>query len=95
MEDNHEQARLPILDVFITDLRAIWERKRTTSAEERTKLLLKRLVSGDGLKTHSSNGPPAKGYKNLLLYVDPDHHSHVDQGRDRAGGISPPSRRSP
>ena len=74
-------ARLPILDVFITDLRAIWAAETHDQRRmERAKPLLKRLVSDDGLKTHSTQWPSTEGYKNLLLYVDPDHHSHEIKG---------------
>jgi predicted metal-dependent enzyme (double-stranded beta helix superfamily) len=66
--------RLPIFDVFIADLRAIWaveadDRRRM----EKAKPLLRRLVMDDALKAHSANWPSTEGRKNLLLYVDPDH----------------------
>jgi predicted metal-dependent enzyme (double-stranded beta helix superfamily) len=68
-------ARLPILDTFIADLRAIWaaetqDRRRM----ERAKPLLELLLRHAGLKAHSAQWPSTEGYKNLLLYVDPDHH---------------------
>jgi predicted metal-dependent enzyme (double-stranded beta helix superfamily) len=68
-------ARLPILETFIADLRGIWaaeadDRRRM----ERAKPLLERLVRDDRLKEHSASWPSTEGYKNLLLYVDPDHH---------------------
>jgi predicted metal-dependent enzyme (double-stranded beta helix superfamily) len=31
-------------------------------------------VKDEGLKAHSASWPSTEGYKNLLLYVDPDHH---------------------
>ena len=36
--------------------------------------LLEQLVKDAGLKAHSASWPSTEGYKNLLLYVDPDHH---------------------
>src|SRR5438093_7300255 len=66
--------RLPILDKFIGDLRAVWaadpdNRRRM----ERAKPLLEQLVRDTGLKAHSAAWPSTEGRKNLLLYVDPDH----------------------
>jgi predicted metal-dependent enzyme (double-stranded beta helix superfamily) len=68
-------ARLPVLETFIADLRAIW----ATEADNRRRMetakpLLERLVTDEGLKAHSAQWPSTEGYKNLLLYVDPDHH---------------------
>ena len=78
--------RLPILDRFIADLRAIWaveadDRRRM----ERAKPLLERLVMDDTLKAHSANWPSTEGRKNLLLYVDPDY-AFVVNGVVRAPG---------
>jgi predicted metal-dependent enzyme (double-stranded beta helix superfamily) len=68
-------ARLPILDVFIADLRKIWAAETQDQRRmERAKPLLERLVRDDGLRAHSAQWPSTEGYKNLLLYVDPDHH---------------------
>jgi predicted metal-dependent enzyme (double-stranded beta helix superfamily) len=68
-------ARLPILDTFIADLRAIWAAETQDQRRmERAKPLLELLLRDAGLKAHSAQWPSTEGYKNLLLYVDPDHH---------------------
>jgi predicted metal-dependent enzyme (double-stranded beta helix superfamily) len=68
-------ARLPIIDAFIADLRAIWTAETQDQRRmERAKPLLERLVRDEGLRAHSAQWPSTEGYKNLLLYVDPDHH---------------------
>jgi predicted metal-dependent enzyme (double-stranded beta helix superfamily) len=41
---------------------------------EAAKPLLERLVLDSALKAHSASWPSTEGRKNLLLYVDPDHH---------------------
>jgi predicted metal-dependent enzyme (double-stranded beta helix superfamily) len=67
--------RMPVLDKFIGDLRAIWavdsENQRRM---ERAKPLLEQLVKNPVLKAASAGWPSTEGRKNLLLYVDPDHH---------------------
>jgi predicted metal-dependent enzyme (double-stranded beta helix superfamily) len=68
-------ARLPILNTFIADLRAIWTAETQDQRRmERAKPLLELLLRDAGLKAHSAQWPSTEGYKNLLLYVDPDHH---------------------
>jgi predicted metal-dependent enzyme (double-stranded beta helix superfamily) len=72
-------ARLPVLQQFIDDLRHVWaaeadDRRRM----ERAKPLLEKLVMEPSLKAHSANWPCTDGYKNLLIYVDPDHHFVVN-----------------
>jgi predicted metal-dependent enzyme (double-stranded beta helix superfamily) len=68
-------ARLPVLEKFIGDLRAIWAAESDNQRRmERAKPLLEHLLSDPGLKTHSAAWPSTEGYKNLLLYVDPDYH---------------------
>src|SRR5438105_7608530 len=68
-------ARLPVLEKFIADLRTIWSAEADNRLRmERAKPLLEQLVKDAGLKAHSANWPSTEGYKNLLLYVDPDHH---------------------
>ncbi len=67
--------RLPVLDKFIVDLRTIWagdseNERRMANA----KPLLEQLVKDATLKAHSAGWPSTEGRKNLLLYVDPDHH---------------------
>jgi predicted metal-dependent enzyme (double-stranded beta helix superfamily) len=68
-------ARLPVLEKFIGDLRAIWAAEPDNQRRmERAKPLLEHLLSDPGFKAHSAGWPSTEGYKNLLLYVDPDHH---------------------
>ena len=40
----------------------------------KAKPLLEKLVKDPALKAHSVNWPSTEGRKNLLFYVDPDHH---------------------
>ena len=68
-------SRLPVLEKFIGDLRAIWTAQSDNQCRmERAKPLLEHLLCDPGLKAHSAGWPSTEGYKNLLLYVDPDHH---------------------
>ena len=72
-------TRLPVFDEFIRALRAIWaaesdDRRRM----ERAKPLLEGLLLDDALKAHAANWPSTEGRKNLLLYVDPDHHFAIN-----------------
>jgi predicted metal-dependent enzyme (double-stranded beta helix superfamily) len=68
-------GRLPLIERFIADLRTIWAAETEDQRRmEQAKPLLERLVRDDGLKAHSAHWPSTEGYKNLLLYVDPDHH---------------------
>jgi len=72
-------ARLPILEQFIGDLRAVWAAEADEARRmEKAKPLLERLVADSGLKAHSETWPSTEGYKNLLLYVDPDYHFVVN-----------------
>ena len=67
-------SRLPILDKFIGDLRAVWAGESDNRRRmERAKPLLEQLVRDPTLKAHSADWPSTEGRKNLLLYVDPDH----------------------
>jgi predicted metal-dependent enzyme (double-stranded beta helix superfamily) len=67
-------ARLPVFEKFINDLRAVWgaetDRRRRM---ERAKPLVEQLVRDPSLKAHSASWPSTEGRRNLLLYVDPDH----------------------
>ena len=84
-------AQLPVLKTFIADLRAIWAAEADIQRRmERAKPLLERLVTDAGLKAHSAQWPSTEGYKNLLLYVDPDHHfviNAVVRMPGRIGGV--------
>lgn len=67
--------RLPVLDKFIVDLRAIWaEDSENERRMAKAKPLLEQLLKETTLKAHSAAWPSTEGRKNLLLYVDPDHH---------------------
>src|SRR6201981_1942718 len=67
-------ARLPVFERFIAELRAIWASQPDNQARmNRAKLALEELVLDPGLRAHSAAWPSTEGYKNLLLYVDPDH----------------------
>jgi predicted metal-dependent enzyme (double-stranded beta helix superfamily) len=67
-------ARLPVLDRFIADLRAVWSANADNQARmEKAKPLLETFVMDPALKAHSANWPSTEGHRNLLLYVDPEH----------------------
>src|SRR6516165_2785742 len=55
--------------------RTIWSAEADNQRRmEKAKPLLEQLVKDEGLKAHSASWPSTEGYKNLLLYVDADHH---------------------
>jgi len=69
-----ENAKRPAFDTFIGALRSVWavdsdDRRRM----ERAKTLLEQLLKDEGLRADSAHWPSTEGYKNLLLYVDPDY----------------------
>ena len=67
--------RLQVFDKFIADLRAIWAAESDDGARmAKAKPVLESLVKDPMLKAHSANWPSTEGRKNLLFYVDPDHH---------------------
>ena len=67
--------RRPGLDKFIVDLRTIWaEDSENARRMGKAKPLLEQLLKDATLKAHSAAWPSTEGRKNLLLYVDPDHH---------------------
>jgi predicted metal-dependent enzyme (double-stranded beta helix superfamily) len=69
------KARLPVFERFIADLRAIWAAESNDQHRmEKAKPLLEQLVMDPALKAHSASWPSTEGRKNLLLYVDPEHH---------------------
>jgi predicted metal-dependent enzyme (double-stranded beta helix superfamily) len=84
-------ARLPVFEKFVADLRAIWEADSDNQSRmEKAKPLLERLVKDAGLKAHSARWPSTEGYKNLLLYVDPQHNfviNAVVRVPGRVGGV--------
>jgi len=66
--------RLPVLERFIGELRAIWATNADNKDRmEKAKPVLERFVMEPSLKAHSANWPSTEGHKNLLLYVDPDY----------------------
>ncbi len=68
-------ARLPVFDKFIRDLRAVWAAQPDLQRRmETAKPVLETFVKDEALKVHSAAWPSTEGGKNLLLYVDPDHH---------------------
>jgi predicted metal-dependent enzyme (double-stranded beta helix superfamily) len=75
METAMSSARLPVFETFIAELRTIWASEvDNQSRMEQAKPLLEQLTKDSTLKAHSADWPSTEGYKNLLLYVDPDHH---------------------
>jgi predicted metal-dependent enzyme (double-stranded beta helix superfamily) len=84
-------ARLPVFEKFIADLRAIWAAQGDDQRRmEAAKPLLELLVLDPALKAHSASWPSTEGRKNLLLYVDPDHHfviNGVVRMPGRTGGV--------
>jgi predicted metal-dependent enzyme (double-stranded beta helix superfamily) len=68
-------ARLPILDKFIGELRAIWAANgENKDRMEKARPVLAEFVKNPILREHSQQWPSTEGHKNLLLYVDPEHH---------------------
>jgi predicted metal-dependent enzyme (double-stranded beta helix superfamily) len=84
-------AGLPVFEKFIADLRAIWDSESDNQRRmEKAKPLLEQLVKDPGLKAHSARWPSTEGYKNLLLYVDPQHHFAINavvRMPGRMGGV--------
>jgi predicted metal-dependent enzyme (double-stranded beta helix superfamily) len=84
-------AGLPVFDEFVAQLRAIWEAESDNQSRmEAAQPLLERLVRDPGLKAHSAHWPSTEGYKNLLLYVDPQHNFVVNavvRMPGRVGGV--------
>jgi predicted metal-dependent enzyme (double-stranded beta helix superfamily) len=91
MEADMAGTRLPVFDKFIRDLRAIWACEPEIGRRmEKAKPLLEALVKDPELKAHSTSWPSTEGRKNLLLYVDPDHHFAVNavvRTPRRVGGV--------
>jgi predicted metal-dependent enzyme (double-stranded beta helix superfamily) len=68
------KKRLPALEMFIGELRAVWAAEADDCARmERTKPLLEWLVMDARLKAHAASWPSTEGRRNLRLYVDPDY----------------------
>jgi predicted metal-dependent enzyme (double-stranded beta helix superfamily) len=72
-------TQLPVFQKFIGDLRTIWAAETENQRRMgRAKPLLETLVKDQTLKMHSASWPSTEGGKNLLLYVDPEHHFVVN-----------------
>ena len=70
---------LPILEKFVRDLRAVWATQPDNQLRmQAARPLLERLLADPDLKAHSAHWPSTEGRKNLLLYVDPDHHFAIN-----------------
>jgi predicted metal-dependent enzyme (double-stranded beta helix superfamily) len=84
-------AALPVFEQFVAQLRAIWEAHSDNQARmERARPLLEQLVKDPGLKADSARWPSTEGFKNLLLYVDPQHHFAINavvRTPGRIGGV--------
>jgi hypothetical protein len=84
-------AGLPVFEQFVAQLRAIWQaEKDNQSRMEKAKPLLEALVKDPDLNAHSAGWPSTEGYKNLLLYVDPQHHFAINavvRMPGRVGGV--------
>jgi predicted metal-dependent enzyme (double-stranded beta helix superfamily) len=84
-------AGLPVFEQFVAQLRAIWAAESDNQGRmEKAKPLLEALVKDPGLKAHSARWPSTEGYKNLLLYVDPQHHFAINavvRMPGRVGGV--------
>ena len=84
-------AALPVFEKFVAQLRTIWEQHSDNQARmEKARPLLEQLVKDPGLKAHSARWPSTEGFKNLLLYVDPQHHFAINavvRTPGRTGGV--------
>jgi len=71
--------RMPALQSFIDDLRAIWASDSDIgSCMEKAKPLLEKLVQNQELQDRSVDWPSTEGRKNLLLYVDEQYEFAVN-----------------
>ncbi len=71
--------RMPALQSFIDDLRAIWATDSDIgSCMEKAKPLLEKLVQNQELQARSVDWPSTEGRKNLLLYVDDQYEFAVN-----------------
>jgi len=84
-------AGLPVFESFVAQLRAIWKTDNDDQSRmEKARPLLERLVMDPALKAHSARWPSTEGYKNLLLYVDPQYHFAINavvRTPGRIGGV--------
>jgi len=84
-------AGLPVFEDFVAQLRAIWQAEGDNQRRmEKARPLLQQLVKDQGLKAHSARWPSTEGFKNLLLYVEPQHHFAINavvRTPGRVGGV--------
>ena len=84
-------AGLPVFEDFVAQLRAIWQAEGDNQRRmEKARPLLQQLVKDQGLKAHSARWPSTESFKNLLLYVDPQHHFAINavvRMPGRVGGV--------
>jgi predicted metal-dependent enzyme (double-stranded beta helix superfamily) len=84
-------AGLPVFEDFVAQLRAIWQVEGDNQRRmEKARPLLQQLVKDQGLKAHSARWPSTESFKNLLLYVDPQHHFAINavvRTPGRVGGV--------
>src|SRR3974390_1126252 len=67
-------ARLPVFEKFIGDLRAVWSTEPDDAQRmAKAKPLVEAFVKDPSLKAHSAEWTSTEGRKNLLRYVDPAH----------------------
>ena len=82
---------LPAFADFIAQLRAVWQAESDDERRMRqAKPVLERLLMDASVKAHSARWPSTEGYKNLLLYVDPDHHFAINavvRAPNRTGSV--------
>jgi predicted metal-dependent enzyme (double-stranded beta helix superfamily) len=71
--------RMPALQAFIDDLRAIWASEPDMGTRmERARPLMETLVRNPELQARSTEWPSTEGRKNLLLYVDEEHEFAIN-----------------
>jgi predicted metal-dependent enzyme (double-stranded beta helix superfamily) len=72
-------ARLPVFEKFIGDLRAVWSAETDEARRmDKAKPLVEAFVKDPDLKAHSAQWLSTEGRKNLLLYVDPAYEFVVN-----------------
>ena len=71
--------RMPALQAFIDDLRAIWASEPDMGTRmERARPLMETLVRNPELQARSADWPSTEGRKNLLIYVDEEHEFAIN-----------------
>ena len=71
--------RMPAVQAFIDDLRAIWASEPDMGTRmERARPLMEKLVQNPELQARSAEWPSTEGRKNLLIYVDEEHEFAIN-----------------